>query len=111
MSARGQTPEAWIARWQTGACPVHGTGCVARDDEPPVADGYRVARCARAADGCTVQVALWPGKDAHHARLGWLAGPDDVRAALVKAGQIQADGAGPGRWARETRTSWPLEPG
>jgi hypothetical protein len=104
MSIRGQKPDAWIARWRAGTCPVHGVGFL---DVPSTTE----AACARRErDGCTVVVAQWPGKDAHHRKLGWVAGPDDVKAALVKAGQIAAEGNEPGRWAVDVRTSWPLEP-
>lgn len=106
MGVRGQGPDAWLARWRAGDCPVHGVGCAGSDEV--VAEGYKVASCTR--EGCDVVVAQWPGRDQHHAKHGWIAGPEEIRAALVKAGQIEASGPKPGRWADDARVSWPLEP-
>lgn len=106
MSIRGQSPDAWLARWRAGDCPVHGVGCAANDDVTD--DGYKVAACTR--EGCIVVMALWPGKDEHHAKPGWIAGPEEIHASLAKAGQIEAEGPKPGRWAADARVSWPLEP-
>lgn len=100
MSIRGQKPDAWIARWRAGTCPVHGVGLHEQD-------GGR-ATCPR--EACPVVVAMHPGKDAHHRKLGWIEGPADVKAALVKAGQIDAEAGKPARWAVDVRTSWSLEP-
>lgn len=104
MSIRGQSPDAWIARWRKGTCPVHGVGFPGAPDGP--FDGSTTARCSR--EECPVVVAFWRGKDARHAKLGLVDGPDDVRAALTKA--LEIDGAKPGRRAVDVRTSWPLEP-
>jgi hypothetical protein len=104
MTIRGQNHDAWIARWRAGNCPVHGIGCASAPAEKGAA--YRVATCRK--DGCSVVVSLWPGRDAHHAKLGWIAGPEDVHASLVKSGQIDAEGPGPGRFALDVRLSWPM---
>jgi hypothetical protein len=105
MSIRGQSHDAWIARWRSGNCPVHGIGCavVPQSDDTP----YKTAMCRK--DACTIVVAQWPGRDTHHAKLGWIAGPDDVHTSLVKSGQIAANGPEPGRFALDVRMSWPLE--
>lgn len=110
MSIRGQTPETWRARWRKGTCPIHGTGFVDVDGVAR-ADGaasYVAQRCV--GEECTVQVARFAGKDAHHASFGWLAGPDDVKAALVKAGEVAAEGVRAGKFSREARVSYPIEP-
>jgi hypothetical protein len=104
MGIRGQGPDAWLARWRAGDCPVHGVGCVAPDES----DGeYTLAACAK--EECGLVMALWPGKDEHHAKPGWVAGPEEIHAVLAKAGQIEAEGPRPGRWAADARVSWPLE--
>jgi hypothetical protein len=114
MSIRGQNPEAWRARWRSGSCPVHGTGFVDVEADGVAvtahdgAAGYRVQRCANAE--CAVRVARFAGKDDHHASFGWLAGADDVKAALVKAGELAADGPRPGKFSGEPRVSYPIEP-
>lgn len=118
MSIRGQNPETWRARWRKGTCPIHGTGFVddvGRDGGAALADGaasYVAQRCVgQAGEECAVRVARFAGKDEHHATFGWISGPDDVKAALVKAGEIAAEGVRAGKWGKEIRTSYPLEPG
>jgi hypothetical protein len=121
MSIRGQSNDAWIARWRGGTCPVHGVGFLEeRPDSAPTGtssdarwqDGAssssaKAVKCPR--EECTVRATQWPGKDAQHSKHGWVDGPAEIRALLVKSGQIDDDGK-PGRWAADARTSWPLEP-
>ncbi len=124
MSIRGQNPEAWRARWRTGTCPVHGVGFAdvksadvksagdeqSEDEADEVSDGaasYRLQMCPR--EDCQVRVARFAGHDEHHASFGWVAGGDDIRAALAKAGEIAAEGVRPGKWGRVTRVSYRLE--
>ena len=107
---RGQNNEAWLARWRDGACPVHGRGFLDDDDEvadPVGADVARALKCSILE--CTVRVARWPGADDHHASLGGRAGPEEIRALLVKAGDVDGDSARPGKRARVVRTSYRLE--
>lgn len=112
MSVRGQTPEAWLARWRRGDCPVHGGGMVDEEAAPNAVDEHggaaegRAARCARAE--CSLRACRWPGKDASHSFFGWLAGPEEIRAALAGAGDIEDGGPRPGHHARSVRTAWPL---
>ena len=108
MSVRGQNPEAWCARWRKGMCPVHGAGLVDDDGAaaPSPEDGV-AAHCPR--EACTVRACRWPGKDDAHSFFGWLAGPDDARQALVRGGDIEADGPRPGSHARSVRTAWRLD--
>jgi hypothetical protein len=107
MSIRGQNHDAWIARWRVGSCPVHGLGCSKTGEKNKA--GYQVAACQK--DACTVVIALWPGRDGYHAKLGWIAGPDDVHTSLVRSGQIENEGPNPGRFALDVRMSWPIEAG
>jgi hypothetical protein len=117
MSIRGQSPEAWRARFRKGTCPMHGTGFVDVDAADPAAgeqqDGaasYRVQRCVgRVGEPCAILVARFAGKDEHHASFGWVKGPDDIRAALAHAGELAATGVRPGKWGKEVRVSHPLE--
>ena len=104
MKVRGQNAASWLARWRKGMCPVHGVACV----EEVADEEFVVAACAH--EACDVVVALWPGKDTHHKKQGWLEGPPNIRASLAQAGEIEAEGSRPARWATEVRTSWILEP-
>jgi hypothetical protein len=105
MGIRGQGPEAWVARFRQGNCPIHGLGLVAANDAVDGADGVDV-RCTH--EECAFLARRFPGRDRHHHRFGWSDGPDDVRAALRKANVIGDDGR-PTRFAADTRTSYPLE--
>lgn len=108
MGVRGQSHEAWLSRWRDGACPVHGVGFIDDPEAGPAADGGFVAeRCPR--EECSVRVARWPGPDRHHASYGWRDGPEEIRALLAKAGDVEAEGQKPGRRGRVVRISWPLE--
>jgi hypothetical protein len=106
MSRRGQGKDQWFARWRTGNCPVHGVGFL-DDKEGPAIGGALRTKCPR--EECTVVVAQWPGKDKHHAKLGWVAGPDEIKAVLVKAGDIDESSPAPGRNAAMVRMSYPVE--
>ena len=103
MRARGQSQEAWLSRWRDGACPIHGTGFVADVDGPD----HTVVRCSK--EDCVLRAARWPAQDEHHASFGWIAGPDEIRALFVKAGDIEVDSAKPGRRGRIVRISYRLE--
>jgi hypothetical protein len=107
MKVRGQNPNAWRARWQQGNCPVHGLGLSASSEEDSSADaskGYEVF-CSH--EECELRAWQWPGKDRFHSRFGWVSGPEEVKAALVKASEIVEEGTSPGRYARDVRTAWP----
>lgn len=106
MGVRGQNNEAWLKRWRTGNCPVHGRGYVADWDAAPADAGFIAERCG--IDECDVRVARWPAHDAHHAAFGWRAGPDVIHALLVKAGDVDGNGPTPGRTGHVVRVSWPL---
>ena len=70
------------------------------------ADHSVAVGCPR--EGCTVLACQWPGKDGSHSFFGWLAGPDEIRAALAHGGDIATEGPRPGHHARSVRTAWPL---
>jgi hypothetical protein len=107
MARRGQTKEAWLARWRDGACPVHGRGFLEDLEEgaEAAADARRPVRCS--VEECVVRAARYAAHDDHHATFGWRAGPDDIRAVLAKAGDIAAEGEAPGPRARLVRFSYP----
>mgnify|MGYP001544587036 CR=1 FL=1 len=113
MSVRGQNNEAWLKRWRDGACPIHGRGFVVDTSASAAAatagpaDAFVRVRCA--VDECDVRAARWPGTDEHHASFGFLAGPDNVRALLAKAGDVDASSPAPGKRARMVRISYRLE--
>lgn len=123
MKVRGQHTNAWLSRWRQGTCPIHGRGLVERpqpadaanaddddfDGDAEVAEQMVEVACTK--DACTVVVAQWPGKNQWHSLWGWLEGPDDIHAALVKAGDIPPEGPRPGHQARMVRTGWPLGEG
>ena len=112
MGVRGQNPEAWVARFRQGTCPIHGTGFVVitKDGKVDVdEDGRENVRCINTEPGpCTVLARRWSGKDAFHHRFAWVAGPEDIRLALRKGNDIDDEGK-PTRWSREARTSYPVE--
>jgi hypothetical protein len=109
MGVRGQNNEAWMSRWRAGTCPVHGKGFVEDATAPAEQDaGFFAERCPE--DECDVRVARWPAHDAHHASFGWRAGPEKVRALLIKANDVDPNGPTPGTRARVVRTSYALEP-
>ena len=93
-----------MARWRKGTCPIHGVGFVV-DKEAAGGPQLQSERCPK--DECVLRVTLSPGKDAWHGFYGWRAGPDEIRAVLVRAGDLQDDGR-PGHYARSVRTGYPL---
>ena len=118
MSRRGQTPQTRMARWWDGLCPIHGLGLVTPAGEapppPPPDRWYRaeepvgaVVACPH--EECDLRATLWPGKDQFHSRFGWSSGPDEIKAMLLKANEINVDDNKPGRSARHIRTSFRLE--
>lgn len=120
MKVRGQHTNAWLSRWRQGTCPIHGRGLVERpdaaanvdrDDDDDDDGDEPMIEVACTKDECTIVVAQWPGKNRWHSLWGWLEGPEDIHAALVKAGDIPAEGPRPGHQARMVRTSWPLGEG
>lgn len=117
MKVRGQNPNAWVARWRQGTCPVHGRGLAAKEADPETVgepgqveeDQSVEVYCSH--DECELRANQWPGKDRWHSVFGWAEGPDKIKAALVKAGEVEADGPSAGRWAKNVRTSWPMGEG
>ena len=119
MSRRGQDTQTRMARWWDGTCPIHGLGLVTPPGEapppPPPDRWYRaedpvsgaVVACPH--EECTLRVSQWPGKDRFHSRFGWIGGPDEIKAMLLKTNEITADDDKPGRSARQVRTSFQLE--
>ena len=118
MSRRGQTPQTRMARWWDGLCPIHGLGLVTPAGEapppPPPDRWYRaeepvgaVVACPH--EECDLRATLWPGKDQFHSRFGWISGPEEIKAMLLKANEINVDDNKPGRSARHIRTSFRLE--
>ncbi|MCP4499273.1 MAG: hypothetical protein GY822_04815 [Deltaproteobacteria bacterium] len=108
MKVRGQSSEAWRARFRQGTCPVHGRGLVERsgsDDDGGQLEIY----CTK--EECDFAASQWSGKDRYHSRLGWVSGPEKVKAALVTSSDIREDSNEPGFEARMIRTSWPLGEG
>ena len=109
MAVRGQNPEAWLARWRQGSCPVHGLGLIETSHEPRDVNadaGFVRTQCPH--EDCLFEASRWPGKDRWHNLFGWLGGPDDIHAALLKANDVDAEGK-PTRWARQARTAYRLE--
>ena len=115
---RGQDTEARLARWRKGNCPIHGLGLVtppgaAPPPQPPkrtknpMPVTSSILHCPD--EECDLEVSVWPGKDAYHGLLGWKIGPQELKAILVKANEVQAEGEEPGRSARSVRIAWPLE--
>ena len=102
---RGQNNEAWLARWRDGACPVHGRGFV--DDGAVTEAGFTPVKCS--IEECTVRAARWATPDPHRASFGWCAGPDDIKALLVKAGDVDGDSEKAGKRGRVVRFSYALE--
>lgn len=118
MTRRGQDLEARLARWRDGTCPIHGLGFVTPPGEAPPAprpdrwyrepeDVGAVVACPH--EECTIVAAQWPGKDKWHSLMGWRAGPDEIKAMLLKANEISDDSDRPGRSARNVRTDFQLE--
>ncbi len=108
MKVRGQNSEAWRSRFRQGTCPIHGRGLVEKDTAKD--DNVQVEICCTKED-CDFSASQWAGKDRHHSRLGWISGPENVKAALVASSDIREDSAEPGFEARMVRTSWPLGEG
>lgn len=108
MGVRGQKPEAWVARFRAGTCPIHGKGLVV-DSVAGVVDGGETVRCLHnEPEPCTIVARRWPGKDRFHHRFGLVTASDEIRAALRQGNDIDDDGK-PTRWTRESRTSYPIE--
>ena len=99
---RGQSKEAWLARWRDGCCPIHGGGFIADAAGEPAH-----VRCSN--EECAVRASRWPGTDEHHASFGWRAGPEEIRAALVHSNDVAEGSEMPGKSARVVRISYPLE--
>jgi hypothetical protein len=116
MGVRGQSPEAWVSRWRKGDCPIHGLGLVPVDAAVDDGDNSRASGRDNTAavavhcthEECDFHANRFAGRDRYHHRFGWVAGPDNIRAALRKANAIDDDGA-PSRWTADTRTSYPLQ--
>lgn len=109
MGVRGQSKEAWFKRWRTGTCPVHGLGFTEDKDEAALqaasAEGFVAERCPNAE--CTVRVATWDLEDARFKAFGWRAGPEEIRAVLVKAKDIDSASTEPGAQGRPVRVWYP----
>ncbi len=109
MAVRGQNPEAWLARWRQGSCPIHGLGLIDVGGEPLDSDAE--AGCVRVHcphEDCLFQAGRFPGKDRWHNLFGWVDGSQEIHAALLKANDIDEEGK-PTRWAKQARTAYRLE--
>ncbi len=121
MKVRGQHSTAWLSRWRQGTCPIHGRGLVEResshaehaddDDDDDLDAEESMVEVACTKEGCTIVVAQWPGKNRWHSVWGLIDGPEEIRTALAKGGDIPSEGHRPGHQARMVRTSWPLGEG
>ena len=111
MTRRGQDTDTRLARWRDGSCPIHGLGLATPRRPLPstTASAPDAVIVACPHEECTLVAVQWPGKDRFHSLFGFIAGPDDLKAMLLKAHEIEDDTDRPGRSARQVRTSYQLE--